>query len=68
MSRIKQWVCSFLQNLGIGFFVAGLVTLLIPSSVAESGIVWAVSLTVIGSILVSFSLLMVILESLPKGD
>jgi len=68
MSKLHKWICSFLQNLGIGFFVAGLVILINPSAIGANGIVWATVMTVLGSLSIGGSLVMVILDSLPTGD
>lgn len=67
MKNLLKWVSSSLQNMGIGLFVAALVLLGAPSSLGASGVLWAVTMLVIGSMMIGASFLIELREFL-KGE
>lgn len=67
MEKLYDWVCSALQNAGIGSMIAGLVLLGTASTASSESVLWGAVLLVVGSIMLGVSFGMVCYDVL-KGD
>lgn len=47
---MKNWFWSLLQNIGVAFFVAGMLILANPAAIGANGILMGTSLIVLGSV------------------